>query len=278
MIASSPLKTIILMKTIRLNLVFSILLASIFLFSCSSIKQPKEGSSDDSAVSYFYKTFRITSSKPLQGTDTTYFYVAYPEFSDVQINEYVRNHLVLDSGKSSLEEMGTEFISAYDKFYDEVEYKRPWYQEKKDSVKIETGSYIGFSTHFESYMGGAHGNYYILFNNYDIKKNKEISLNDVINKSKFTELTDICEKIFRKQEGISETHSLTDGYFFDQGVFSLPDNFILQNDGILFLYNIYEIKPYVAGDTRLLVPYSSIQNLLTTEGKQIVGEIKKHKI
>jgi hypothetical protein len=264
------------MKAINLNTIFSFTLVSIFLFSCSTIKQSNE-ESNETQTSYFYKTFRITSSKPLPGTDTTYFYIAYPEFSDAEINEYVQSHLVLDSGKSSIEEMGKEFIRDYDKFYDEVEYKRPWYQEKKDSVKVKTESYIGFSAYFESYTGGAHGNYYTLYNNYDIKQNKEISLNDIINKDKLSELIQIAEKIFRKQEGISETHSLTDGYFFDKGVFSLPDNFILQKDGILFLYNIYEIKPYVSGITRLLVPYSSIQNLLTAEGKKLIGEIKNIK-
>lgn len=266
------------MKTTRLNYILSISLISIFLFSCSSIKQSNDESNDGPAVSYFYKTFRITSSKPLEGSDTTYFYLAYPEFSDTQINEYVQNHLVLDSGKNSIEEMGTEFIGDYDKFYDEVEYKRSWYQEKKDSVKVQTESYIGFSANFESYTGGAHGVYYILFHNYDIKQNREISLSDIISEGKISELTTISEKIFRMQEEIDETHSLTDGYFFDQGVFSLPDNFILQKDGILFLYNIYEIKPYVSGYTRLLIPYNSIQDLLTTKGEEIVGEIKKQKI
>lgn len=266
------------MKNIRLNFILSISLTSIFLFSCSSIKQSNEESNDGPALSYFYKTFRITSSKPLEGTDTTYFYLAYPEFSDAQINEYVQNHLVLDSGKNSIEEMGTEFIGDYDKFYDEVEYKRPWYQEKKDSVKVQTESYIGFSATFESYTGGAHGVYYILFNNYDPQQNKEILLNDIINENKLPELTTISEKIFRKQEEIDETHSLTDGYFFEEGIFHLPDNFILQKDGILFLYNIYEIKPYVSGYTRLLIPYNSIQDLLTTKGKEIVGEIKKQKV
>jgi hypothetical protein len=204
--------------------------------------------------------------------------MTYPEFSDDKINEYVQNHLVLDSGKNSVEEMGKEFITDYDKFYDEVEYKRPWFQEKKDSVIVQTDSYIGFKSNFASYTGGAHGIYYTIFNNYDVKKNRELLLTHFINKENIVDLNRIAEEIFRKDEGISVTHSLSDGYFFENGVFSLPNNFILERDRILFLYNVYEIKPYVSGQTTLTIPYDSLPNMLTIDGKEIIAELKKNKI
>lgn len=265
------------MKTIHLNSIFYCGLLSIFLFSCSSISHSNKESNAPLA-SYYYKTFRITSSKPLKGSDTTYFLITYPEFSDAKINEYVQSHLVLDSGESSIEDMGTKFIMGYDKLYDELEYKWAWYQEKKDSVQVQTDSYIGFSSNFESFTGGAHGVYYRFYNNYDLKQNKELFLDDIISQNYIEELTRTAEEIFRKQEGISKTHSLTDGYFFENGVFNLPSNFILQPEGILFLYNIYEIKPYVSGETKLLIPYKFLQNMYTFKGKEIIAELKKHTI
>src|SRR5690606_187889 len=134
------------------------------------------------------------------------------------------------------------------------------------------------STHFESYTGGAHGVHYIYYNNYSVNQNRELLINDIVADEFQASLTKVGEDIFRKQEGISDNQSLTDDYFFNEGIFSLPHNFILQKDGILFLYNIYEIKPYVSGYTRLLIPYNSIHDLLTTKGKEIVGEIKKQKV
>lgn len=248
-------------------------LLSAFLFSCTSIKQ-QEKSEEYSLPAYYYKTFRINSTKPLADSDTTYFIVTYPEFSDSKINEYVQKHLVLDSGVNSVEEMGKKFISEYDKIYDELEYKRPWYQDKRDSVEVQTESYIGFSTHFESYTGGAHGVHYIYYNNYSVDQNRELLLNDIVADEFQVSLTKVAEDIFRKQEGISDSHSLTDDYFFKEGIFSLPHNFLLQKDGILFLYNIYEIKAYVFGNTQLFIPYTSISDMLTTAGKEIMAEIK----
>ncbi len=261
------------MKPISLHFCFGLSLLSIFLFSCSSFQLKDEPNKTD-LVSYYYKTFKISSTKPLDGLDSTYFVVTYPVFSDDKINEYVQTHIVLDSGENSVEDMGRKFIRDYDQFYDEVEFKRPWYQDKRDSVDVQTKSYIGFSTRFESYTGGAHGVYYTVYNNYSINKNKELLINDIVEDEFQDSLTKIAEDFFRKQEGISENHSLTDGYFFDGGVFSLPKNFILQKDGILFLYNIYEIKAYVFGETRLFIPYTSILDMLTLEGKEIFSEIK----
>lgn len=264
------------MKRSSYNPILLCTILSIFLFSCNSLQKTEVTSNEASLPEYEYKTYRIESNKPLEAPDTTYYSLVYPVFSDPKINEYVQNNIVLDSGKTSIEQMGEEFIKDFDKFYDEVEYKRAWFQEKKDSVTIQSENYIGFSSEYYAYTGGAHGNYYTMFNNYDVKQNKEILLNDIISADKLAAVTKIAEEIFRKQEGITATHSLTDGYFFDEGIFYLPKNFILKDDGILFLYNIYEIKPYVSGITELLIPYTSIQELMTQEGKEFSTEIQKN--
>lgn len=52
------------------------------------------------------------------------------------------------------------------------------------------------------------------------------------------------------------------GYLFEKGRFVLNDNFTLTQTGIKFLYNVYEIKPYVAGITELEIPYSDLKDIL----------------
>ena len=42
----------------------------------------------------------------------------------------------------------------------------------------------------------------------------------------------------------------------------IPDNFLLQEDGVTFLYNRYEIAPYSMGDFQLTVPYTEIETFL----------------
>lgn len=236
------------------------------------VQENENGIKPNQLADYTYKNYSIESSKVLDGDDKTYFRADYPEFSHSKINDYVQKHVVLNEEEESLESVGKKFITDYDQFYDEVEFKRPWFEERMDSVKVQTPNYIGFVSHFSNYTGGAHGNYGTFYNNYNVLKNTDYTLQDFINDR--SALLKVAEEKFRQDEQISVTHSLTDEYFFEEGKFSLPDNFILQKDGILFHYNIYEIKPYASGHTELIVPYKSIETLLSPIAKEIIAEIK----
>lgn len=255
------------------------ILLPLYIIGIVSACSPSPESQTESNVappSYEYKTFKVSSEKMVkhdQGIDTAYFLSTYPEFADQQINQFVQENLVLDSGKTSLEQMGKEFIDAYEKFYEQAEFKRSWFREETDSVVVQTPSYIGFTSFFYEYMGGAHGNYYTRYYNYDTSTNKEILLDEIIDESRLATLTTIAEGIFRKQENLEDTTSLSENYFFKDDKFALPRNFILQKEGLLFIYSIYEIKPYVSGETKLLIPYSAIDTLLTPYGKQLLEEL-----
>ena len=256
---------------------------SFFFFSCNSVQKNEDANteevnlesttSESGLASYRYEIFQVESSKAQEEGDTTMLKVKYPIFEDQKINDYIHFKWIVDSGKSSLEEMGDEFINDYDEYYEQSSMKSHWFMSKNDSVAIQTKDYIGFRSDVESYTGGAHGNYYTLFLNYDVQENKEFEISDFIND--YDGLVNLAEGIFRKQEELSDNQSLSEAYFFEDGIFSLPKNFILEKEGILFMYNIYEIKPYVSGHTELTIPYASLENLLTTKAKTIIAEIKK---
>ena len=42
----------------------------------------------------------------------------------------------------------------------------------------------------------------------------------------------------------------------------IPENFLLEKEGVMFYYNRYEIAPYSAGDFSLTVPYEQINAYL----------------
>lgn len=253
--------------------------------SCNSGNQRTENQQEEAVVQesenltqandvadYTYKSYSIESNKALEGDDKTYFRADYPEFSNPKINDYVQKNIVLTKEEESLESVGESFIADYDQFYEEVEFKRPWFEERMDSVKTQTPDYIGFASNFSTYTGGAHGNYGTIYNNYNVVENTAYTLQDFINDR--SALLKIAEEKFRQDEEISADHSLADAYFFEDGVFSLTDNFILQKNGLLFHYNVYEIKPYSSGHTELNVPYKSIETLLTPVAKAIIADIK----
>src|SRR5690606_12490211 len=114
------------------------------------------------------------------------------------------------------------------------------------------------------YTGGAHGGSFLSYINWDNQARKQISIYEVLKPGSEDSLRVIAEKIFRRNEGISSTDPLKQ-YFFEDNKFVLNNNYLFSPEGIKFLYNEYEIKPYSSGRTELLIPYEAIRHLLKPE-------------
>lgn len=113
-----------------------------------------------------------------------------------------------------------------------------------------------------SYEGGAHGSSCFTFLNWNLQTNRRITLKELFIANYREKLNKIAERIFRKQQNLADTASLLNGYFFNNGIFYLNNNFSITPSGLKFLYNEYEIKSYAEGTTELLIPYSQIKSLL----------------
>jgi hypothetical protein len=114
----------------------------------------------------------------------------------------------------------------------------------------------------ETYSGGAHGGTSTQFINWNTKADRKTTLDDILINGYEDKLTKIADSIFRKNEKLSNTASLVPDYFFKNGRFSLNKNFMITPLALRFLYNEYEIKPYSAGQTEILIPYAQIKTLL----------------
>jgi hypothetical protein len=99
------------------------------------------------------------------------------------------------------------------------------------------------------------------FINWNTKKSKSIKLDDILIDQYPGQLNKIAETIFRTNEKLSATASLT-GYSFKNGQFTLNNNFLITPIGLKFLYNSGEAKPTSYGPIVLFIPYSQILNLL----------------
>lgn len=108
-------------------------------------------------------------------------------------------------------------------------------------------------------FGGAHpssiNNYY----NFDIQTGKQILLDDFLLPNYRTTLNQIAEKKFIKTNG-------SDNWEFEKGDFKVNSNFAIRPDGLLFLYNQYEIGSYVMGAPTVFVSYKDINHLIKQNG------------
>lgn len=235
-------------------------------------------------LSYEMAHFSLKSQRTVaqeESTDTTYFDVSYPKFEQVALNDYVQKILTnanwAENGFETVEQEGNAFIQGFEDDVENNPYPRPWFSQKDVRVLHNTPLYIALDYSFAQYLGGAHGLYGTFFKNYLPQVQDTIGLADIITENNLVLFTQLAESIFRSQENVGADHSLEEDYFFEEGKFALTDNFVLNDKGILFLYNIYEIKPYASGVTELQVPYSDFSDMLTTLGQQVKLELlKKH--
>lgn len=108
-----------------------------------------------------------------------------------------------------------------------------------------------------SFTGGAHGNHGISYTVIDLKKNKKLSLNEVIDAKERKKLDQLLEKYFRQQYNVKPNESLKDGGLFENKI-EANNNFYLTGKGIGFCYNPYEIGPYAMGEINIFIPFSEL--------------------
>jgi len=149
-------------------------------------------------------------------------------------NEYLRF-------KSDFEESNLVWEATFD---GEVMYQ------SSDIISIALSSYTN--------TGGAHGNSYITFYNFDTTNGKELELNQIIND--IDTFTEIANTYFISKVNNNTSESIAD-YFYGKD-FQLPENIGYNEEGLVLLYNTYEIASYAMGITEFTIPYSEIESLL----------------
>ncbi|MBB6109139.1 protein of unknown function [Mucilaginibacter lappiensis] len=195
--------------------------------------------------------------------------IKYPVFTGQKklndsITRKIRNLFAMDGHPdSTIELMNKAFFKSYNDLK-KTEPKLAMYYKLSSYAKviIQDSSLTTLEVGGDTYQGGAHGAAATFFINWDTKANKDLSLDDIFAAGYEDKLRLIAEGIFRKDEKLSPTASLANDYFFKDNKFALNDNFLISPVGLKFFYNSYEIKPYAAGTTTLIIPYSSIKSLL----------------
>lgn len=101
--------------------------------------------------------------------------------------------------------------------------------------------------------GGAHGNLNISFLNFNSETGHLIP-----NENLFKNM-DTFKKIAKTY--FNETIKDND-YLFDSESFELPQNIAYNEDGLVLLYNTYEIAPYASGIIEFTIPFENVSDFL----------------
>jgi hypothetical protein len=263
----------------------------LFIFACQTDNKNQDTSDSASAtaikpdtISYSYDSVKVYSKKPVssneQITDTAKAVIVYPKFNDSTLNQFIEarvcnNTSTPDKTYKSYADVTGSFVKSFDDYisYNEDNIQT-WFLDVNVHVENQAKELVVLKFTQVDYLGGAHPNSSFTYVNYDLKSHNAVLLDSLLKPNTFSKLQLVAEQIFRKNEGLTANQSLADAYFFEKDKFHLNTNFKITKDGLEFLYNPYEIKPYAAGVTKLLVPYNVIKDLI--KPNSIIYRINKN--
>ena len=260
------------------------ILTAIILFTClyacngdkkagktSGSETPVPSAVGSDSLSYSYDSVKIYSKTPVSKnkavTDTAKALIKYPVFADQQVNQFLEQRVIALAGKESIYKNYKQLAAGFIKEFDDYKIKNPatdetWFENMNLRVVANYPNYLSILYIYSDYKGGAHPNTLFTYFNYNPKTYQTITLDSLITAEGMPKLRAIAENIFRKDEQLAPNASLSEKYFFADGVFSLPETFTLTKEGIRFLYNPYEIKAYAEGTTELTIPFSKIKDIM----------------
>ena len=164
----------------------------------------------------------------------------------------------------SVEALMTGFIDEYRALKQSMpDDSQPWFLERKVFVLHNTPEVLGLSLSERLFTGGAHRSATLTFQNLDPRTGAEIQLSELLVDGYEVELLPLAEARFRRVRAIAEGMSLADaGFTFENGAFSLTENFAIGVDGLTFYYNRYEVAAYAVGPTEILLSYDELNALM----------------
>ncbi len=113
-----------------------------------------------------------------------------------------------------------------------------------------------------AYMGGAHGVNNRLFYNYDVNSGERLYENDIFRDGYEDSLTSLLQNtlIEQSEEFSGKEDFLDAGFEFDS--IRPNGNFALTEDAVIYVFNPYEIAPYVFGETEIVLDKSLLRSIL----------------
>jgi hypothetical protein len=138
----------------------------------------------------------------------------------------------------------------------------PWEARIKAEVSFENKKVLSIRIDSYLFTGGAHGYSSTNFLNFDIGKGEKINTQELF--QDLLAFRSYAETKFREQENIPGDAPINStGFMFELDSFYLPENIGLTPNGILLLYNQYEVASYADGQIQLTIPFREAKQFIT---------------
>lgn len=180
------------------------------------------------------------------------------------INTTLQNQIITAIPNSENKTTINDALKTFDEEYKAFKIDFPdssqiWELNIETEVIYQSSQVITILLNVYSDTGGAHGNDSIQLLNFNPETGKLYPKSDLI--SDIEGFKTLAESHFLNElKEESETVSISE--FFYGKSFQLPENIGFNDDGIILLYNVYEIASYNQGYTEFIIPFEAANSYL----------------
>jgi hypothetical protein len=176
------------------------------------------------------------------------------------------------STDSLLSILSQAYISMYEEFQEELALDSigmggslNWEIIISNDIVFKNQNFICFMVENYGYTGGAHGNTNRSYFVYDLRENQLLTAGDVLDLNQ-------CDAIIELQKNsLEKSGENLDGYWLDG--MQCDKNFYLNESGIVFYYDQYEIASYAAGPMSIFIGFDELKPYLLKP--QIIEQLIK---
>ena len=140
-----------------------------------------------------------------------------------------------------------------------------YFEMSSDDIAYNKNDILRYTVNFENYTGGAHGAHSFTNHVIDMKTGNLIKEDDIFIEGFQEDLAQILIDRIAKQNTVENPKELENIGFFSIDEIFPNGNFLIDDNGITYTFNEYEIAAYVVGATNVHLPYEEIQYLLKKE-------------
>ena len=222
------------------------------------------------------KTIRIENSETSPKIDIS-IDIPYAKGDDSRaklINNTIEDYIFMMQGltmqqavDSFVNKRGKDYIADFADFYkqDKEEGQRSgWYEchyDLKAHTEQKADTIVNYIFELDTYDGGAHGLMTKGVINFSVNTGKQVTLDDVLLPGYEHRLTELLLDKLMKQTGAKNIDELKEkGYLYSMDMCP-SQSYIINDEGITFIYNQYEIAPYAMGMTELQMDWKELNDV-----------------
>lgn len=157
---------------------------------------------------------------------------------------------------------------AIDSYNGDEEAAATWmnYEERvTGSVLYNSDGFVCYQYNIYSYAGGAHGNTQIRNCVFDCKLKRSLALCDIFSAESYPLVSQKIRQQLMKQYDCASLDELSGKSFFDPEKISVTENFLIDEDGMSWLFDPYEIAAYAMGEISVRLSWHDLKPLILEE-------------